>query len=68
MEKSYVTIAHYTLAILALVALVIINIWGTVDGSLNVALIGVVTTASWGGVQRELGIKIQPPPTDRPTQ
>lgn len=66
MDKSAVTLTHYTLAIVAVIALVVINIWGHADSALNVALIGVVTTAGWGGIQREQGIKIDSPDKKNP--
>jgi spore maturation protein SpmB len=52
-----VNVAQYALAALAMVLLVVLNIWGTPNEALNVVLFGVVTGAAWGGVQRRLGIQ-----------
>lgn len=61
-------IAHYGLAGLSIIALVIINIWGKQDASLNNALIGVVAAAAvWGGIQRNAGIPRVNPKDDEDT-
>lgn len=57
MNISLTTLAQYVLAALALVALVVLNLYGTSDPALTTALVGVVTGTVWGGIQREAGIK-----------
>jgi len=66
MNLSAGTIAQYALAALALVALVVLNLFGTSDPALTSVLTSVVTAAVWGGIQREQGKKLDPP--DTPTK
>lgn len=55
---SNLTIVQYLFAALAIIALVVLNIWGNPDVTLNGGLLAVVSTTVWGGLQREKGIKI----------
>lgn len=61
MGLSVGTIAQYLLAALALVALVVLNLYGTQDSALTTTLTSIITAAVWGGIQREQGIKLPPP-------
>lgn len=57
MNVSAITLAQYVLAALALVALVVLNIFGTPDPTLTTTLTTVIGATVWGGIQRESGIK-----------
>lgn len=61
MKVSSTAIVHYLLALAALVALVVLNIWGTPDTTLETLLTGVLTTTLWGGYQHDVGLKKIPP-------
>ncbi len=52
-----VNVAQTALAALAMVLLVVVNIFGTPSEVLTATLVGVVSAGAWGGVQRTLGIK-----------
>ena len=63
--QSFQTLMQYGLAALALIALVILNIWGNPNEGLTTALLTVISATVWGGIQREKGIKVgrdQDPP------
>lgn len=49
---------QYVLAALSIVALVVINIWGRESEGLNTVLFGVITATTWGGLQRQQGLKV----------
>lgn len=51
------TVLQYVLAIVAIVALVVVNVFGVESEVLNMALTGVVTATAWGAVQRKQGVK-----------
>lgn len=57
MNLSVTTLVHYLLALAALIALVVLNIWGNPDPTLTTALTTVLGATVWGGIQREGGIK-----------
>lgn len=61
MNVSGTAIVQYLLALAALVALVVLNIWGTPDSTLEGILTGVLTTTLWGGYQHDVGLKKIPP-------
>lgn len=48
---------QYALAALALVALVVLNVWGKPDDALSTVLVSVISATVWGGLQRQSGIK-----------
>jgi len=58
MKVSFATLAQYLLAALAMLSLVVLNIWGHPNEALNSALLVVISTTVWGGIQREKGIKV----------
>lgn len=58
---STTAIVQYLLALAALVALVVLNIWGNPDTTLETILTGVLTTTLWGGYQHDVGLKKIPP-------
>lgn len=56
--QSLQTLVQYGLAALALIALVVLNIWGSPNEALTTALITLISATVWGGLQREKGIKV----------
>lgn len=57
MNLSITTLVHYLMGLAALVALVVLNLWGTPDPTLSTTLTTVIGATVWGGIQRESGIK-----------
>lgn len=51
---------QYILAVVAIVALVVVNIWGKESEALTTALISVISATIWGGWQRKQGLKLDP--------
>lgn len=52
-----VNVGQYALAALAMVLLVVVNIFGQPSEVLTATLVGVISAGAWGGVQRTLGVK-----------
>lgn len=50
-------ISQYALAAMAIIALVVVNIWGKESEALTTALVSVITASLWGGVQRQKGLQ-----------
>ncbi len=61
MNVSANAIVQYLLALAALVALVVLNLWGTPDTTLTGVLTAVLSTTLWGGYQHDVGLKKIPP-------
>lgn len=49
-------VAQFVLAALAIIALVVVNIWGKESEVLTTTLASVITAAIWGGLQRKQGM------------
>jgi len=58
MNVSAITLVQYLLALVALVSLVVLNIWGNPDPTLTTTLTTVIGATVWGGIQRESGITL----------